>query len=51
VHRAALVWLAHPAPSLAVRRLVGRTTRPDYQQARARQRQHARAGRRRGGRR
>jgi RNA polymerase sigma factor (sigma-70 family) len=51
VHRAALVWLAHPALSLAVRRLVGRTQRPDYQQALARQRQHARAGRRRGGRR
>jgi RNA polymerase sigma factor (sigma-70 family) len=50
VHRAALVWLAHPTPSLTVRRLVGRTQRPDYQQALARQRQHARGGRRRGGR-
>lgn len=50
VHRAALVWLAHPAASLAVRRLVGRAQRPDYQQALARQRHPARAGRRRGGR-
>ena len=50
VHRAALIRLAHPAPSLTVRRLVGRTQRPDYQQALAQQRQHARAARRRGGR-
>jgi RNA polymerase sigma factor (sigma-70 family) len=51
VHRAALLRLAQPAPSLPLRRLVDRTQRRDYQQALARQRQHARAARpRRGGR-
>jgi RNA polymerase sigma factor (sigma-70 family) len=48
LHRAAVLTLAHPAHSLPLRRLVDRTQRRDYQQALARQRQHARA--RRGGR-
>jgi len=46
----ALVWLAQPDHSRALRRLVGRQGRADYQQALARQRQGARA-RRGGGRR
>jgi RNA polymerase sigma factor (sigma-70 family) len=50
LHRAAVLTLAHPAYSLPLRRLVDRTQRRDYQQALARQRHHARAGRRRGGR-
>jgi RNA polymerase sigma factor (sigma-70 family) len=48
LHRAAVLALAQPAHSLPLRRLVDRTQRRDYQQALARQRQHARA--RRGGR-
>jgi RNA polymerase sigma factor (sigma-70 family) len=51
LHRAAVVTLAHPAHSLPLRRLLDRTQRRDYQQALARQRQHARAApARRGGR-
>jgi RNA polymerase sigma factor (sigma-70 family) len=49
LHRAALVVLAHPAHSLPLRRLVDRHQRADYQQALARQRQYARAARRRRG--
>jgi RNA polymerase sigma factor (sigma-70 family) len=49
LHRAAVIALAQPAHSLPLRRLVDRTQRRDYQQALARQRQHARAARRRRG--
>lgn len=49
VYATALVWLAQPAHSLALRRLLGRDRRTDYRQALARQRQAARAGRRRMG--
>ena len=48
VYQAALVWLAQPARSAAVRALVGRQTRADYQRTLARSRRLARA--RRGGR-
>jgi RNA polymerase sigma factor (sigma-70 family) len=48
VHRAALVVLAEPARSVALRRLVDRQRRVDYQQTLARQRQQARARRGRG---
>jgi len=50
VHAAALVWLAQPEHSRALRELVGRQTRADYQRALARHRRLARtrrAGRRR----
>lgn len=46
LHAAALSWLAQPARSRALRRLVGRQTRTDYQQAVARQRRRARTQRR-----
>jgi RNA polymerase sigma factor (sigma-70 family) len=45
VHTAALVWLAQPARSRAVRELVGCQTRDDYQQTLARQRRLARTRR------
>lgn len=48
LHRAALGGLAQPAHSVALRRLVGRQQRADYQQTLARQRQQARARRDRG---
>lgn len=48
LHAAALVWLAQPDRSLALRRLLGRHSRGDYQAARAqaRRQQRARRGRR-----
>ena len=49
LHAAALVWLAQPAQSLPVRRLLGRDQRADYRWALARQQHLAR--RRRAGRR
>jgi RNA polymerase sporulation-specific sigma factor len=49
VYAAARRHLAQPAHSLALRRLLGRAQRADYQRALARQRQAARAGRRRPG--
>jgi len=49
LHRAALTWLAQPAASLPLRQLVDRHQRRDYQQALARQRELARAARRRRG--
>ena len=49
VYQAALVWLAQPERSRAVRALVGRQTRTDYQRTLARARRLARM--RRGGRR
>jgi RNA polymerase sigma factor (sigma-70 family) len=42
LHAAAVVWLAQPAHSLALRRLLGRDQRTDYRQALARQRRLAR---------
>jgi len=52
LHQEALLWLAHPAHSLALRRLLGRNTRRDYQATLARQQQRARQRRRgQGGRR
>jgi RNA polymerase sigma factor (sigma-70 family) len=45
VHRAAVLWLAHPSHSLPLRRLLGRDRRTEYQQTLARQRQWARARR------
>lgn len=37
LHSKAILWLAHPAHSLQLRRLVERNRRPDYRQAIARQ--------------
>lgn len=50
LHTAALVWLAQPARSRALRALVGRQTRGDYRRTLARQRRLARTrhGERRG---
>jgi RNA polymerase sigma factor (sigma-70 family) len=45
LHVAALLWLAHPAHSLPLRRLLERHRRVDYQQARARRREVLRARR------
>lgn len=45
LHVTALLWLAHPSHSRAVRRVLERQQRADYQQALAHQRQHARAQR------
>jgi RNA polymerase sigma factor (sigma-70 family) len=45
LHVTALLWLAQPDHSRALRRLLDRQRRTDYQQALARQRQHARAPR------
>ena len=45
VYQAALVWLAQPERSRAVRALVGRQHRRDYQQTRARARRQARTRR------
>jgi RNA polymerase sigma factor (sigma-70 family) len=45
MHAAALVWLAQPAHSRALRQLVGRQSRTDYQWTLARQRRLARARR------
>jgi RNA polymerase sigma factor (sigma-70 family) len=45
LHVRALLWLAHPDHSRPMRRLLERQQRADYQQALARQRQHARAQR------
>ena len=45
VHAAALVWLARPEHSRALRELVGRQTRADYQHTLARQRRLARSRR------
>ena len=45
VYQAALVWLAQPERSRAVRELVGRQTRTDYQRTLARQRRLARTRR------
>lgn len=42
LHATAIRWLAQPARSLRLRRLVGRDRRSDYQQALARERQAAR---------
>lgn len=47
LHREALLWLAHPAHSLALRRLLERNTLADYQAYLARQRRFGRARRRR----
>jgi RNA polymerase sigma factor (sigma-70 family) len=49
LHRAALLWLVQLVASLPLRQLVDRHQRRHYQQALARQRALARAGRRRGG--
>ena len=46
LHLAALLWLAQPATSGALRRLVERQQRTDYQRTRARQRHRARRTRR-----
>ncbi len=46
LHQEALLWLAHPAHSLALRCLLGRNTRRDYQRTLARQQQRARQRRR-----
>ena len=46
LHVAALLWLAHPDHSRALRRLLDRQRRADYQDALARQRQRTRANRR-----
>lgn len=45
LHVVALLWLAQPAHSLALRCLLGRNARTDYQQTLQRQRQVARARR------
>lgn len=45
LHGTALLWLVQPEHSRALRRLLDRQRRADYQHALARQRQHARAGR------
>lgn len=50
LHAAALVWLAQPDHSRALRRRLGRQARADYQQAVARQRRLARTRRRGSGR-
>ena len=47
LHNSAILWLAHPAHSLPLRRLLERHSRTDYRRALARQRQAARNGRRR----
>lgn len=47
LHREALLWLAHPAHSLALRRLLARNTVADYRAYQARQRRFRRARRRR----
>jgi len=47
LHVQALLWLAHPAHSLWLRRLLGRHSRRDYQRALARARQVARRKHRR----
>lgn len=46
LHSRAILWLAHPAHSLALRHLLERNRRADYQQATARQRKaaHGRRG-------
>jgi RNA polymerase sigma factor (sigma-70 family) len=46
LHTEALLWLAHPARSVALRRLVGRNTVADYRAYRARLRAWQRAQRR-----
>jgi hypothetical protein len=46
LHSQAMVWLAHPERSLALRRLVGRCRRQDYQRTLARQHHAARQQRR-----
>ena len=48
LHNTAILWLAHPAHSLPLRRLLERHGRADYQKTLARQHQAARNGRRRG---
>lgn len=48
LHNAAILWLAHPAHSLPLRRLLGRHSRADYRKALTRQRKAARSRRRRG---
>jgi hypothetical protein len=47
LHNAAILWLAHPAHSLPLRRALGRHSRADYQKTLARQHQAARSDRRR----
>lgn len=47
LHVAALLWLAHPAHSLTVRRLTGRHQRADYRQTLAQQHKAARGRRKR----
>lgn len=47
LHAQAILWLAHPAHSLLLRRLLERCSRQDYQYALARQRQTARRQHRR----
>lgn len=42
LHVTALLWLVHPAHSLALRRLLGRLSRRDYQEALARGRSYRR---------
>jgi len=46
LHVAAMLWLAHPAHCLSLRRLLDRHRRADYQRAMARQRKIARRQRR-----
>lgn len=46
LHTAAILWLAHPAHSLPLRRLLNRSRRSDYRKALARQRSAARTSRR-----
>lgn len=47
LHQQAMIWLAHPAHSLPLRRLLGRCRRQDYQRTLARQHRTARQSRRR----
>ncbi len=47
LHNTAILWLAHPAHSLPLRRVLERHSRADYQKTLARQHQAARGGRRR----
>jgi len=48
LHNTALLWLAHPAHSLPLRRVLERHSRADYRKTLARQHKTARNGRRRG---
>lgn len=47
LHNTAILWLAHPAHSLPLRRVLGRHSRVDYRRTLARQHQAARSDRQR----